>query len=122
VYKADKSQAKQFVGEDAIDHTPRDEKVHIKVGEAFDVVADRKQVRWSTLGNCSSESAWSIELRNHKDEDVSVEVREPAGGDWKISQSSHPAVQDDAQSFHFDVSVPKRGKTMLTYTVRVRWC
>lgn len=122
VYKADKSQAKQFVGEDAIAHTPRDEEVRIKVGEAFDVIADRKQVRWSSLGNCSSESAWSIEIRNHKDEDVSVEVREPAGGDWKISQSSHPAVQDDAQSFHFDVSVPKRGKTMLTYTVRVRWC
>lgn len=122
VYKADKSQAKQFVGEDAIDHTPRDEKVRIKVGEAFDVVADRKQVRWSALGNCSSESAWSIELRNHKDEDVRVEVREPAGGDWKISQSSHPAVQDDAQAFHFDVSVPKRGKTQLSYTVRVRWC
>lgn len=122
VYKADKSLAKQFVGEDAIDHTPRDEKVRIKVGEAFDVVADRKQVSWSALGNCNSESAWSIELRNHKDEDVRVEVREPAGGDWKIVRSSHPAERDDAQAFHFDVSVPKRGKTELTYTVRVRWC
>jgi hypothetical protein len=122
VYKADKSQAKQFVGEDAIDHTPRDEKVRIKAGEAFDVVADRKQKSWSSLGNCSSESAWVIELRNHKDEDVRVEVREPAGGDWKIVSSSHPAERDDASSFHFDVSVPKRGKAELAYTVRVRWC
>jgi hypothetical protein len=122
IYKADKSGAKQFVGEDAIDHTPRDERVRIKAGEAFDVVADRKQMSWSSLGNCSAESAWSVELRNHKDEDVSVEVREPAGGDWQISKSSHPAVKDDNQTFHFDVPVPKRGKTVLSYTLRVRWC
>jgi hypothetical protein len=122
VYKADTSGAKQFVGEDAIDHTPRDERVRIKAGEAFDVVADRKQMKWSALGDCSSESAWSVELRNHKDEDVRVEVREPAGGDWQIVNSSHRAEKDDATSFHFDVPVPKNGKTQLTYTVRVRWC
>ncbi|HKO94115.1 MAG TPA: DUF4139 domain-containing protein [Polyangiaceae bacterium] len=122
VYKADKAGQKQFVGEDAIEHTPRDEKVRVKVGEAFDVVADRKQQSWSSLGNCSSESAWEVELRNHKDEDVSVEVREPAGGDWNIVTSSHPAQRDDANNFHFDVSVPKRGKTKVTYKVRVRWC
>jgi hypothetical protein len=122
VYKADKAGQKQFVGEDAIQHTPRDEKVRVKVGEAFDVVADRKQQSWTSLGNCSSESAWEVELRNHKDEDVSVEVREPAGGDWTIVNSSHPAQRDDANTFHFDVSVPKRGKTKVTYKVRVRWC
>jgi hypothetical protein len=122
VYKADKSGAKQFVGEDAIDHTPRDERVRVKVGEAFDVVADRKQMSWSALGNCSTESAWSIDLRNHKDEDVRVEVREPAGGEWKITSSSHPPVRDDNNTFHFDVPVPKHGKTQLAYTLRVRWC
>ncbi len=122
IYKADKSGAQQFVGEDAIDHTPRDEKVSIKAGEAFDVVADRKQSSWSSLGNCGSESTWDIELRNHKDEDVRVEVREPAGGDWTIVESSHPAQKDDARTFHFDVPVPKRGKIKVHYKVRVRWC
>jgi hypothetical protein len=122
VYKADKNGAKQFVGEDALDHTPRDEKVRVKVGEAFDVLADRKQISWSSLGNCSSESAWQIDLRNHKDEDVKIEVREPAGGDWTVVNSSHPAQRDDARSFHFDIAVPKRGVTKLTYRVRVRWC
>lgn len=122
VYKADKSSAKQFVGEDTIDHTPRDEKVKLKLGEAFDVVAHRKQVNWSSLGNCSSESTWEIELRNHKDEAITVEVREPVGGDWNIVNSSHPALRDDAHNFHFDVSVPKRGQTQLSYRVRVRWC
>jgi hypothetical protein len=122
VYKADKSGAKQFVGEDNIDHTPRDERVRIKAGEAFDVVADRKQMSWSSLGDCSAESAWSVELRNHKDEDVRVEVREPAGGDWQIVSSSHRPEKDDARNFHFDVPVPKRGKAQVAYTVRVRWC
>jgi hypothetical protein len=122
VYKADKSGAKQFVGEDSIDHTPRDERVRIKMGEAFDVVADRKQMEWRALGNCVSESTWQIELRNHKDEAVKVEVREPASGDFTILESSHPATKEDANTFTFDVDVPKRGKTLVKYRVRVRWC
>src|SRR5262249_37210338 len=115
VYAADKGGAKQFVGEDAIDHTPRDETVRLKAGEAFDVVADRKQERWTSLGNCSSESTWTVELRNHKDEDVRVEVREPAGGDWTVVESNLPAQRDDAHQFHFDVPVPKQGKAKVTY-------
>ncbi|HWO10726.1 MAG TPA: DUF4139 domain-containing protein [Polyangiaceae bacterium] len=122
VYKADASGAQQFVGEDSVDHTPRDERVRIKAGEAFDVVADRKQMSWTSLGNCSAESAWSIELRNHKDEDVRVEVRELAGGDWQVVNSSHKPERDDVQNFHFDVPVPKRGKAQVAYTIRVRWC
>jgi hypothetical protein len=122
VYKADKSGAKQFVGEDSIDHTPRDEKIRIKMGEAFDVVADRKQMEWRTRGNCRSESAWEIEIRNHKDEAVRVEVREPAGGDWRILESSLPATKEDASTFTFDVAVPKRGATKVKYRVEVSWC
>ena len=122
VYKADKSGAKQFVGEDSIDHTPRDERVRIKMGEAFDVVADRKQMEWRALGSCVSESAWQVELRNHKDEGVKVEIREPASGDWTILESSHPATKEDASTFTFEVDVPKRGKTQIKYRVRVRWC
>jgi len=122
VYKADKSGAKQFVGEDSIDHTPRDEKIRVKMGEAFDVVADRKQMEWRAFGNCTSESAWQIELRNHKEQPVSVEIREPAGGDWTIIDSSHPAKKEDQNTFTFTVNVPKRGATKVTYRVRVRWC
>ncbi|HTQ04076.1 MAG TPA: DUF4139 domain-containing protein [Polyangiaceae bacterium] len=122
VYKADKSGSKQFIGEDAIDHTPRDEKIRIKMGDAFDVVADRKQTEWKTFGTCSSESSWEIEVRNHKDEAVHVEVREPAGGDWSIVESSLPATKEDSQTFTFDVPVPKRGATKVKYRVRVRWC
>ena len=122
VYKADKSGAKQFVGEDQIDHTPRDEKIRVKMGEAFDVVGDRKQTEWRVLGNCSSESRWEIELRNHKDTAIEVEDFEPIGGDWTILESSLPYDKKDAGTFTFNVKVPARGKTKVTYRVRLRYC
>jgi hypothetical protein len=122
VYKADGSGARQFIGEDAIDHTPRDEKLHVKMGEAFDVVGDRKQMSWGALGSCGSESDYEIELRNHKDNVESVEIVEPVGGDWEIINSSVEAKKKDSHTFTFDVDVPARGKTKVTYRVRVRWC
>jgi hypothetical protein len=122
VYKADKSGAKQFVGEDQIDHTPRDEKIRVKMGEAFDVVGDRKQLEWRALGSCTSESRWEIELRNHKDTAVEVEDYEPIGGDWTVLESSIPFEKKDAGTFTFKVKVPARGKTKVSYRVRLRYC
>ncbi len=122
VYKADKSGAKQFIGEDNIDHTPRDEKVRVKMGEAFDVVGDRKQMEWKSLGVCVSESAWEISLRNHKDTAVDVEDFEPVGGDWEITQESMPHAKKDAHTFTFSPHIPARGTVKITYRVRIRWC
>jgi hypothetical protein len=122
VYKADKSGAKQFIGEDNIDHTPRDERVRIKMGEAFDVVGDRKQMSWKSLGSCVSESAWEISIRNHKDTAVEVEDYEPVGGDWEITQESMPHVKKDAHTFTFTPRIPARGTVKITYRVRIRWC
>lgn len=122
VYKRDSSGAQQFIGEDRIDHTPRDETVRIKMGEAFDVVADRRQMDYDILGHCVSESSWEINLRNHKDASSTVEIMEPVGGDWEIISSSHPAEKLDAHTFKFTVDVPGRGEKTVTYRVRVRWC
>jgi hypothetical protein len=122
VYKADKSGAKQFIGEDAIDHTPRDEKVRIKMGEAFDVVGDRKQMEWKSLGTCVSESSWEIELRNHKDSAVDVEVYEPVGGDWEVISESMPHVKKDAHTFTYTPKIAARATQKITYRVRIRWC
>ncbi len=122
VYKADKTGAKQFIGEDSIDHTPRDEKIRIKMGEAFDVVGDRKQTEWKALGTCVSESAWEIELRNHKDVAADVEVYEPIGGDWEIIHESMPHVKKDANTFTFSPKIPARANVKITYRVRIRWC
>jgi hypothetical protein len=122
VYKADSSGSQQFVGEDAIDHTPRDEKLEIRLGEAFDIVGDRRQTSFRVLGRCSSESAWRIEIRNHKSEATPIEVLEPVSGDTEVLESSHPVARRDAQSFAFDVDVPAGGALLVTYRVKVRWC
>jgi hypothetical protein len=122
LYKADKSGALQFVGEDAVDHTPRDEKVTLKVGEAFDVVGDRTQKDWTQIGSCVAEGSFEVELRNHKDAEVSVELNEPIGGDWQVVQNSQPFIKVDAGTFRFDVKVPARGATKVSYRVRVRYC
>jgi hypothetical protein len=122
VYKADKSGQQQFIGEDQIDHTPRDEKVRIKMGEAFDVVGDRKQTQFRVISSCIDESSWEISLRNHKDRPEKVLVYEPAGGDWEILQSSIPYDKKDAHTFTFNPTVPARGETKITYRVRIKWC
>ncbi len=122
VYKADSSGQTEFIGEDSIDHTPKDEKLRIKMGDAFDVVGDRKQTDWKTFGMCTYETAWEIDLRNHKDKAEQVEVYEPIGGDWEILQSNYPAKKKDAHTFTFTVNVPANGKTKITYRVRLRWC
>lgn len=122
VYKADRAGAQQFIGEDRIDHTPRDETLRIKMGEAFDVVADRRQMEWRVTGSCESQSLWEIELRNRKDEPVEVDVLEPIAGDWTVIESSHTWERVDARTFRFRVPVPARGTTKISYRVRVKWC
>lgn len=122
VYKRDGEGAQQFVGEDRIDHTPRDEEVRIKLGESFDVVGSRTQTDWTVLSGCQSESSWRIELRNHKDEPQEVTVMEPVGGDWDILSASHGWEKVDAATFRFVETIPARGEVDITYRVRVRWC
>lgn len=91
-------------------------------GEAFDVVAERRQTDYEVLGSCSSESAWEIQVRNHKDEDVRVSLVEPASGDWEIVSASRDHERVDQHTFVFTVDVPARGQETVSYTVRVRWC
>jgi len=122
VYKRDGDGAQQFIGEDLIDHTPRDESVRIKMGEAFDVVGDRRQMDYTVVSRCVSDSSWEVDLRNHKDEAVDVLLVEPVGGDWEILSSSHRATRVDAWTFTFEPRVEAHGETTVEYRVRVRWC
>ena len=119
VYKADASGAQQFVGEDSIKHTPRDEKLEIKLGQAFDVVANRRQTAWHPLGRCGDESEWEYEIRNHKDTPERVEVIETTYDvDLRVVRSSHPAEQRDASTVAFGLDVPARGTVKLTFEMR----
>ena len=122
VYKRDANGAQQFIGEDLIDHTPRDEELRIKMGEAFDVVGDRRQMDYTVISSCVSESTWQVDLRNHKEEDVEVMLVEPVGGDWEIVSSTHAYEQIDAWTFTMSPAVEAGGETRVEYRVRVRWC
>ncbi len=122
VYQADASGAQQFIGEDAIDHTPRDERLRIRMGEAFDVVGDRRQMAWRPLGGCVSESDWRIDVRNHKDERIEVDLIEPIGGDWQILSSTHAYERLDAHTFRYRLPIAANGEIEVRYTARVRWC
>lgn len=121
VYKADSTGAQQFVGEDRIDHTPKDEAVRIKLGDAFDVVAERKQTDYKNIARRVFEYAYEIRIRNHKEEAVTVVVNEPIGGDWEIINSSFPAEKTAAFAARFNVPVAKDGEAVLSYRVRVKY-
>lgn len=121
VYKQDSDGTLQFIGEDAIDHTPKDEKVRVKLGEAFDVVGSRKQTDWKKLGKNLYEAAFEITLRNHKREDVVVKVEEPIPGDWTMLDSSHAHTKSTAFTAEFQIPVAKDGETKLSYRVRMRF-
>jgi hypothetical protein len=120
-YKHDREGSLQFVGEDRIDHTPKDEKVRIKLGEAFDVVAARKQTDWRKVAHDTYEAAFVVSLRNHKEEDVVVKVIEPIPGDWRMLHNSHGYEKTDAFTAVFKVLVPKDKESKLTYRVRMRF-
>ncbi len=126
VYKRDSEGRAQFVGEDQIDHTPAREQVRLKLGDAFDVTAHRKQTDYRSLGRQGrfgnvSESAYEVVLKNAKKEPVTVSVREPLPGDWEMIQNSHPFTRTDAHTAQFKVEVPAEGSATLTYRVRVKW-
>ena len=120
VYKADPSGAQQFIGVNRIDHTPKDESVRVKLGESFDIVAERKQVEYKVIARRIFEYAYEIRLRNHKEEPISVVVNEPIVGDWEMVSSSIPATKTAAFAARFVVPVAKDGETVLTYRVRVK--
>lgn len=121
VYKADASGSQQLIGEDWIDHTPKDERVRIKMGEAFDVVGERVQKDWKRIGSNLYEIEWEITLRNHKKEGVTIEVIEPMPGDWEILKTTHPHEKLQAFTARWSIPVPKEGAATLGYRTRVRF-
>ncbi len=126
MYKKDSQGNAQFVGEDRVDHTPKNETVRLKLGDAFDVTADRKQTAFQKLAGTSRynyvfESAYEIVLKNAKSEAVTVTVREPMPGDWAMVSESQTHTKAASGTAEWQVKVPAEGKTTLTYRVRVRY-
>lgn len=126
VYKKDSAGNAQFVGEDAIAHTPKNEKVRLKLGDAFDVTADKKQTDFrrhepTNRASYVFESGYEIVLRNAKKEPVTVVVREPVPGDWRMLEESLRHTKVAAGTAEWRVPVAPEGGTTLRYRVLVRY-
>ena len=121
VYARDSKGAAQFVGEDRIAHTAKNEKLKLRLGEAFDITAERVQTSYRKIADTLSESAWRIELRNAREEAVSVKVQEPLPGDWEMLQESQKHTRESARVASWNVAVPAGGTTVLEYAVRMKW-
>ena len=125
VSKADSADnSLEFIGEDVIDHTPRDETIQIKLGSAFDVVGERKQTdfRIDTSAKWIEEDI-EIKLRNQKDEPVAVVVKENLyrWSNWNIIKKTHPLQKQDSRTIHFPLRIAKGGEAVIRYTVRYTW-
>ena len=121
VYQADSKGGLQFVGEDRIDHTPKDETLNLKIGNAFDVVCERKMKDFQKIADNVYEFEYEITLRNHKTTPVTVEVNEPIGGTWRMLQSSYPFEKTAAFAAQFKVPVQSDGTAVLSYRVRATY-
>jgi hypothetical protein len=122
VYKRDPADnSLEFVGEDQIDHTPKDEELKLYVGDSFDIVGE-KTVTDHKQGDRWSQDSVKNEIRNHKDEDIKVLVREHLNmAQWELTAKSMDFKKIDASTIEFELAVPKNGKAEVTYTVMYRW-
>jgi hypothetical protein len=121
VYQKDSKGGILFVGEDRIDHTPKDESITVHIGNAFDVVSERKQTDFKSISSNVWEMEFEITLRNHKDSPITVQVNEPIGGDWEMLNSSYKYTKTSAWAAQFNVPVDKNGTSVLRYRIRAHW-
>ncbi|NCA69707.1 MAG: DUF4139 domain-containing protein [Sphingobacteriia bacterium] len=125
VYAKDRRGNAQFVGEDAIDHTPKNETLTVRLGESFDVTARRRQIQFTKLGGASAydytyEAAYELELKNAKDAPVTVKVLENIHGDWMMIDESHPHDKASSSLASWQIEVPAEGSATLSWRLRVR--
>ena len=121
MYKHDADGSLQFIGENSIQHTPKDEKINVTIGNAFDIVGERKQTQWEKVSKNINEVAYEISLRNHKAEDIVVKVVEHPFADWKVLESSHTYKREDSATLSFDVPVKKNKEAKLSYKLRIKY-
>ncbi|WP_411824179.1 DUF4139 domain-containing protein [Leptospira sp. 'Mane'] len=122
VFKADSKGRQQLLGEDTIDHTPENEEVKIKTGQAFDVVANGKRTSFENfkLSN-GNKGSYSVEIRNRKKEDIEVRFYATAWGDWTMTKSSHKFIKESSTKTYSDVPV-KAGETVtVDYTIETKY-
>jgi len=121
LYQRDSKGSLQFLGEDQIQHTPRDEKISLNVGRSFDVRADRKRTDFKRLGPTSFRESFQIEVRNRKQEATTIYLYERHWGDWKVTDKSDNFVKEDSNTMVFELNLKAGEVKTVTYTVDTKW-
>lgn len=121
VYQRDDSGSVQMLGEAAIDHTPRDEKLSLVVGKAFDIRATRKRTDFQRLGDRAVQETFEISVRNRKDTPETVQVLERHWGDWNVTQKNMDFTKLDSQTMDFEVSLKPNEEKKVVYTIITKW-
>ncbi len=119
-YKKDSKGLIQFLGEDSISHIPEDGKVKLKIGNAFDITAEKKQIDWQKVSTDILEVKWEIIFKNSKNESVWIVVLESIPGDWEVMETTHHWKKEDAHTLRFDVSITPKGEEKIQYKVRIK--
>ncbi len=117
VYKADSQGQLQFLGEDSIDHTPKDEEINVVVGDAFDITGTRTQTNYNKVSSDVWKESYETEIKNHKSEAQEVRIVEHFYGDWEITSSSDTYEKKDAFSAEWKIKVPANSSKKVSYTV-----
>ena len=123
-YRRDSDGSLQFVGENTIDHTPKDEMIRVYTGNAFDIVGERRRTNYRVDSNKNwMDETFEIRVRNHKKELVNVRVVEHLyrWTNWKLTEQSNQFKKRDAQTIEFPVTVAPDGEAVVTYTVHYSW-
>jgi len=118
IFKADSDGSMILLGEDYINHTPKDEEVKLTVGNAFDISAEQKVLSKDRVSQRVQEQIFQIELRNHKDEDVTIKVQKKLYGDWEIIKNNYEYEKKDANTVEFEVPVKANDKAVIDFLVR----
>jgi hypothetical protein len=121
MYQRDSKGSLQYLGEDQINHTPRDEKVSLNVGRSFDVRADRKRTDFKRLSSNSFRESFQIEARNRKQEDTTIYLYERHWGDWKVTDKSDNFTKEDSNTMVFELKLKAGEIKTVTYTVETKW-
>jgi len=126
VYKKDTDGSMIFLGEDRINHTPKDEWIETLLGNAFDIKAERKQTNYRNIGSKKRQETYEIILRNHKKETVTIQVIEHfqsrgSKSEWRIIESTETFTKKDAMTAEFNIKVSPNKEVKLQYTVEYSW-
>ncbi len=117
IYKND-GDAVELIGEDNLDHTPKNEDVELKIGDAFDITIDEKVISSTKIADKVQEIEYEVTIHNSKEEAVTVEVKRNLWGNWTVIEKNVDYEKENANKITFKVDVPKEKKKTLTYKVR----